>query len=568
MNLRWYQAEAVERAWDHIREKKTNPCIELPTGAGKSLVIARLLLDTVSWGGRAVLLAHRRELLEQTEDKLHRMASEQGRELDLGVYSAGLNRRDTSSGVILAGIQSVYNRSHEFGKIDVVLIDEAHLIPPDGDGMFRQFLQGLTLGNPKLFCVGLTATPYRLKTGEVCGPNQILSEIVYRVGVAELINQGYLCKLVSRATEYKQDTDGVTIRGGEWVQSELQEHIAADKARVVGAVHELLRLTADRHSCLIFACGVDHARMIRDELLGTTEAVGYVDGETALTLREEVLEAFREGSLKYLVNVDVLTTGFDAPNVDAVALLRPTLSPGLYYQMVGRGLRLHPSKSDCLVLDFAGNVERHGPIDQIEITAKDKPSGGEAVTKCCPRCHSIVALGVRFCQGCNYEWERAEQEVKHDTHASTAPVLASETWEEYQVQEVQYFIHSKRGADPDHPRTMRVEYIVSLVTSFREWVCVEHTGFAREKAQKWWAQRCAVPCPTTVEEAVHIALQGGLAEPTSILVDRSGEYPEIKKYNLGEIPHAETISTDHTGNDLVNEATKLFGGIPEDELPF
>lgn len=573
MQLRWYQREAVEKAWQYIRDNKANPCIELPTGAGKSLVIAQLLLDVVTWGGRAMLLAHRKELLEQTRDKLEQIAKAQGRGLDVGIYSAGLKQRDTQNAVVLAGIQSVHKRAPEFGRLNMVLVDEAHLIPPDGEGMFLGFLSDVAVINPQVRVIGLTATPYRLKTGLVCGPDHILQEICYRVGVKELIAQGYLCPLVSKATQEKANTEGLSVRGGEWVQSELQERMAEDMEKVILTVSELTAKTHDRHSCLIFCAGIEHAKMVRTALCELTDSVGYVDGDTPATLRDEVLEAFRSQRIKYLANVDVLTTGFDATCVDCVALLRPTLSPGLYYQMVGRGLRLDPSKQDCLVLDFAGNVERHGPVDKIEPghTDQAKSTPGEPLTKVCPSCEAIVPLNARVCVDCLHHWPEPEQGVKHDTIASEAPILSSATWETYQVESVRYYVHKKMDAPEGHPCTMRVEYIVSLATKFSEWVCVEHDGFARRKAEAWWEQRCSLPCPPDAEEAVEMACNGYLAEPTSIKVDRSGKYPQVMQCELGEIPAGDTVANrpeDGGESGLVKQAQQLFGGIPEDELPF
>jgi len=236
--------------------------------------------------------------------------------------------------------------------------------------------------------------------------------------------------------------------------------------------------------------------------------------------------------------VNVLSTGFDAPNIDCVALLRPTMSPGLFYQQVGRGFRLHPDKDDCLVLDFAGNILRHGPVDQVRVQEPDGKGDGEAPAKECPECHAVVAAGYAVCPECGHEFPPPERQ-KHEAKASTESVLSGEvTVLDYEVESVTYAVHMKRDAPPDHPRTLRVEYQVGFRTWFSEWICVEHSGWARQKAESWWRERSDEPCPANADDAVEIAQAGGLAETTAIRVRQvSGEkYPRVVGYTLGPKP--------------------------------
>ena len=167
MELRPYQAEAVEAVYNHLRTKDNNPCIVLPTGTGKSVVIAKIVSDAVSqWGGRALILAHVKELLEQNAGKVKALCPE----IPIGIFSAGLKSRDTDEPVIVAGIQSVYEKACDLGAFDLIIVDEAHLIAPDGDGMYRTFLKDMKVINPKVRVIGLTATPFRLKGGLICQP--------------------------------------------------------------------------------------------------------------------------------------------------------------------------------------------------------------------------------------------------------------------------------------------------------------------------------------------------------------------------------------------------------------
>ncbi|MFW5698702.1 MAG: DEAD/DEAH box helicase [Planctomycetota bacterium] len=536
--LRPYQQASVDAIYEHLRDRDDNPCAVLPTAAGKTWVLAQICHDAVTlWQGRVLILAHVKELLEQAADKLRIVCAD----VPIGVYSAGLKRRDTDEPIIVAGIQSVYRRAAELDRFDLIIIDEAHMIPPDGEGMYQQFLREAQIVNPDVRVIGLTATPFRLKSGPICEPGNILNHICHEVGVKELIRDGYLCPLISKAGVSKVDTSNLHVRAGEFRSDEAEALMDQDDL-VVPACSEIVELTRERNAVLIFATGVGHAKHIVSVLRDDhgIEA-GMVFGDTATPERDAVLAEFKAGRLKYLVNVNVLTTGFDAPHIDCVVLLRPTLSPGLYYQMVGRGFRLHDSKTDCLVLDYGGNVLRHGPVDQLRLDAPKREGDGEAPAKECPECQSLIAAGFTVCPHCGYEFPPPDRQA-HDAKASTAGVLSDQYEDtEHQVRSVYYAVHTKRGADESAPKTLRVEYEIGWGRWAKEWVCVEHGGvspFARSKAETWWRERSDEPCPHTAADAVALAEQGCLAEPTRITVRTfaGDEYDRIVAYEMGPKP--------------------------------
>jgi len=273
------------------------------------------------------------------------------------------------------------------------------------------------------------------------------------------------------------------------VADQVEALMDAD-ALVRSACAEIVELTADRKSVLIFASGVKHGRHIVDVLQGHGVECGFVCGETPPAQREELLGRFRGDGhdlvgtrpLKYLCNVNVLTTGFDAPGIDCVVLLRPTMSPGLFYQMVGRGFRKHPGKRDCLVLDFGGNVLRHGPVDCIRLPDPQRPGPGEAAAKECPQCQALIAAGFATCPECGHVFPPPERR-RHDAKAGEEGILSGQSSDSrYEVLDVDFGVHMKRDAPPDAPRTMRVEYRVGWNEHVSEWVCFEHSGFARGKA--------------------------------------------------------------------------------------
>ena len=570
ISLRPYQSTAVEAVYRHLRDHDDNPVVVIPTGGGKTPVMATICDDAVrKWNGRVLVLAHVKELLEQTAGTLGRMAGS----LDVGVYSAGLRRRDTEHRVIVAGIQSVYKRAGELDAFDIVLIDEGHLIPPEGDGMYRQFLADAKVINPHVRTIGLTATPFRMTSGSICRPDHFLNSICYEVGVKELIRDGYLCPLRTKAGIVRADTSNLHVRGGEFIAGEVEDLMDKD-GLVRAACAEIVQQTADRQSVLIFASGIQHGLHVVDTLQREHGVeCGFVCGDTPTPERDRLIGRFRRQSgkglfgdnrpLKYLCNVNVLTTGFDAPNVDCIALLRPTMSPGLYYQMVGRGFRLCEAKSDCLVLDFGGNVMRHGPVDDLRVTEPGS-GNGEAPAKECPKCYALIHAAYATCPQCGHVFPPPERQ-QHDAEASTEGVLSGqETITEYPVQEERYAVHVKRDAAEDAPRTMRVEYCIGWNKYISEWVCFEHTGYARAKAEAWWRQRSNDPVPNSSDEAVDLAAAGSLAMTQAIQVRRvAGEpYDRIIGHTLGERPAAMAAG------DLAGPEPEYVPAAPDDEIPF
>jgi DNA repair protein RadD len=557
MQLRPYQLEAVAAVYQHLETRNDNPCIVLPTGSGKTPVIAQLCADAVrQWNGRVLVLAHVKELLEQTADKLRAICPD----VSVGVYSAGLGSRETAQPVIVAGIQSVYEKACELGRFDLVIVDEAHLIPPDGEGMYRRLLSDLLLINPQLRIVGLTATPFRLTSGPICSPDGLLNEVCYEVGVKQLIIEGYLSPLISKRGRKQADTSGLHIRAGEFIASEV-EALMEEDALVDAACQEIVELAGNRKSILIFCSGVQHAETVSAALsLLYGLNCRLVTAETPPADRASAIAQFKSGALQCLVNVNVLTTGFDAPNVDCIVLLRPTLSPGLYYQMVGRGFRIFPGKENCLVLDFGGNVKRHGPIDSLRLPNARGPGAGGAPVKECPSCRALVAAGFAICPVCGVAFPPPERQL-HDPTATTASVLSEIKVERLPVRDVLYSIHRKRN-QPDALPSMRVDYQVAVGQYKSEWICFEHEGFAREKAVSWWRKRSPDPVPNTIEEAVTAAKNGALAETLAIVVrsDTRERFDRITDYELGEMP--EPLGAADIDNALSEPARDSFEEVP------
>jgi len=409
LQLRDYQQRALDQLYDWFVQHKGNPCIVLPTGAGKSHVVAALCKDALTqWPEtRILMLTHVKELIEQNLEKLllHWPNA------PVGVYSASVGRKELGYPITYAGIQSIWRRAEDVGHVDLVVIDEAHLVSHKDTGMYRSFLDALTQINPRLRVVGLTATPFRLGHGLITDPPAIFSPpLIKPASLTELIAKGYLAPLWSKATDTTYDVSGVAKRNGDYVESELQAAVDKDELNR-SVVREIIARAGNRRSWLVFCAGIKHAEHIAEELQRQGVEAACITGETPKTERERLIGAFKQGKLRALTNANVLTTGFDHPDVDLIAMLRPTESPGLYVQMAGRGLRPKSHTNHCLVLDFAGVVERHGPITAVEPPEKNGNGSGRAPVKKCPQCREIVHAKVKECPACGYEFPPAERTV-------------------------------------------------------------------------------------------------------------------------------------------------------------
>ncbi|MCW2311466.1 DEAD/DEAH box helicase [Rhodoferax antarcticus] len=517
LSLRPYQTAAIAGIYNYFHEKAGNPVVIIPTAGGKSLVMAAFVEGVLKAypDQRILIVTHVRELIEQNHAELKRLWPE----APAGIYSAGLKKREIRSQILFAGIQSIHKRAYDVQQCDLVLIDEAHLIPRSSNTMYRQFLDGLKRLNPLLKVIGLTATPYRLDSGLLHeGEGAIFTDIAYEVSVRELIDLGFLSSVISKRMATQLDVTGVGTRGGEFIAKDLEAAIDQD-AITQSAVDEIIAYGRARKSWLIFCAGVDHAYHVRDAVRARGVTCETIVGDTPSSEREAIINAFKAGRIQCLTNANVLTTGFNAPAVDLIAMLRPTKSAGLYVQIVGRGCRLAPGKTDCLVLDFAGNIARHGPIDAIKPKTPKHGEDGVAPTKTCPDCHSIVHAAVRQCPDCGHMFP--EPQIKIDAKASQLDVLSGGPPEWLPVTRVSYARHDKPGKPP----SMRVDYWSGL-SSHSEWVCIEHLGYPRQKAASWWANRApGLPLPKGVDEALDVSAR--LKCPAQIAVRPNGRYTEI-----------------------------------------
>jgi superfamily II DNA or RNA helicase len=503
---------------------------------GKSLVAATFCKELLErWPDMRIgVVAHVKELIEQNAKEMIRLWPQ----APIGIYSAGVGRKDRRAKLLFCGIQSIYNKLSEVGGFDLLIIDEAHMIPRKSATRYGQFIHDCRQLIPEMRIVGLTATPYRLDSGRLDEGNEALfDQTVFRYGIAEGVRDGHLSPLISKATLSEINVDNVAVRGGEFVALDLQA-AALDPLNIKANVSELVQLGQDRRAWLIFCTGVSHAWEVAKEIRSyAVGGVEVVSGETNKTDRDRIIKAYCAGQLRCLVNVNVLTTGFNAPHVDLVGMMRPTLSTGLYVQMLGRGTRLAEGKENCLVLDWARNVKRHGPVDRLHIRDKSKKAGrvdaDDENAKVCPECTFYAGLEDPACPQCGYAWPVRAQPEPTSSGGSDRSKLDKTADDEHHVMggnrpqwlEVREIDFAEHPAKPGKAPTMRVEYFCGP-QSQREWVCFEHTGFARQKAEQWWRRMGGQdPVPRTVAEALQRTEE--LDWPREICVRPDGDFMRV-----------------------------------------
>jgi DNA repair protein RadD len=385
--LRPYQQEAVDNTLKYFQKKRDPALIILPTGAGKSLVIAELARIA---RGRVLILAHVKELVEQNYLKYKSYG------LEAGIYSAGLGKKDFEQKAIFGSVQSVARASKDFFcDFSLLIIDECHRVAEEGATQYQEVIQQLLENNPKICILGLTATPYRLGLGWIyefshqgelkTEQKRFFKQCVFELPLNYMIKNKFLTtpvKVDIPVTCY--DFSELTEKNRMYTLSEVEELLKNQKRLTPLIVKNIIDITEkfNRQGVMIFSASVKHAQEIMDYL--PKDQARLVLGDTDLTERDDIVEDFKNKKFKYLVNVSVLTTGFDAPHVDVIAILRPTESNSLYQQIVGRGLRLDPGKTDCFILDYTGM--RHD-IYTPEISDKKPKKESVPVLIACPLCN-------------------------------------------------------------------------------------------------------------------------------------------------------------------------------------
>lgn len=569
MKLRPYQLAAVQALFDYWAKNQGNPVVAMPTGTGKSLVIAEFIRRALQLfpGTKILVLTHVKELVGQNFEKLLQIWPT----APAGIFSAGLRRKDVGRNATFCGIGSVAKHAALFGHVDLLLIDECHTVSAKETTQYQKFIKALQVRNPLLKVAGLTATPYRLGQGMIVEPGSLFTDICFDITSKEefnkLLAEGYLARLVPKKMKAELDVSGVRTTAGDFNGKDLAA--AVDKDAITRtACAEMLEYGTDRKTWLVFTSGIQHAEHVAQVLSEMGIAAVAVHSKSGNDLRDEALEAFKRGEVRALVNNGCFTTGLDVPGIDLIAVLRPTQSPGLWVQMLGRGTRpvwlpgfdlsttegrlsciMSGPKRDCLVLDFAGNTRRLGPInDPKKPRTKGKGPKGDVPAKVCPVCMTFNHVSACNCSECghafpfkvNLEREASEDaliagDVHNEPEAPKEPVT-----EWFTVQNVTYSKHlpftGRRSAifKTGKPN-MRVSYNCGI-RSFTEHICFEHDGPGKATARQWWIESGGpwLSIPQTVDEALDLTAR--LPQPRRVRVWVNIPHPRIMFRDFDVVP--------------------------------
>jgi DNA repair protein RadD len=533
MQLRPYQRAAIDAVFAYWAAAGGSPLIDLATGAGKSLVIAQICRELLEQFPtlRIGVLAHQKELLSQNTQELLKLWPA----APVGLYSAGLGRRDMRARILVMGIQSVWKKAALLGGFDLLLVDEAHLIPRDAETRYGKFIADCRAIVPDMRILGLTATPYRLGSGRLDeGEGKMFDKTVYTYDLAAGVRDGYLCPIIAPHRNIDLTAQGsMHVRGGEFIDGELE---AASMAIIREAAADYAAIRRhDRVLGLAYCAGVKSAEMLADELNRLGEPARAITGSTSD--RDAVIEAVkrRQSGLRHLIFCQIGTTGLNIPHADLVGMFTSTLSTSKYVQIGGRVSRMAEGKEFAIFADYGGVVRRHGPLDSIVVRSKGGVAGkaepSDVRSKECPNCHNEVAIQTRTCPYCEHKWQ-VNTEPKHEARAdSEAVIMASITPPKWlAVTEVDYSRHPGRDGKPD---SMRVDYMCGLKT-YSEWVPFESPK-GRGLAEQWWRRRAGYqsPTPTTVAEA--LSRDEELPWPTEIAVrpdPQNGKYMRVVAHKL------------------------------------
>lgn len=525
IQLRYYQAEALDAIYQYFLAGNTgNPLIGLPGGTGKSIIPAAFIQGIMrQWPNqRSLMITHVKELISQNAEELLKLWPE----APLGIYSSGLKLKQTAQPIIYGGIQSMIKNPSLFGHRDIAFVDEAHLVSAEESSQYQTFFALLRLINPKLKIIGMSATLFRMGMGLIT-ENGIFTDIVYDrtslEGFNQLLSQGYMVPLIPLRTKTELDVSDVSVQKGEFVATQLQG--AVDKAEITfKALQELVHAGQNRRSWLIFASGIEHAEHIAEQLGAFGIDCAPVHSKRPSEYNDAAIKTFKRNELRAIANYGKLTTGFNHPSIDLIGMLRPTLSVPLWVQMLFRGTRPADGKNNCLVLDFARNTPRLGPINDPRIPNKKGNKDGEMPIKLCETCGAYNHISARLCCNCGEQFSFA---VKIVSKAGTEELIKAAAIEETPIIEtfsVLNATYAKHEGKFDKPPTMKATYYTTGL-AFKEYVCLEHSEMAGKMARDWWRKRHREEPPTTIDAA--LAKISELRCPRFIRVHVNKKYPEI-----------------------------------------
>lgn len=387
MQLRYYQQQAIDNLRNAYRFGCQAPLLCLPTGAGKTVVFSAIARQAVAKGRQVLILVHRRELIQQSSDKLTLAGVKHG------VIAAGFP--ETEASVQVASVQTLARRLKSIKWSPcLIIIDECHHATAGSwDKVLNHWSSALRLG--------VTATPCRL---DGRGLGRVFDQLILGPTIDDLIYLGFLSRYRVFAPPVVADLSGIRKRGGDYDLKDVEERLCAPT--VTGDAVRQYKLYGKNQQAIAFAVTVFHAKLIAEEFCNASIPAETITGEMPIADRDAVVQRFANGQTKIMVSVNVVSEGFDCPKAACAILLRPTASESLYLQQVGRVLRPSEGKDHAIIIDHVGNVPRHGlPCQHRDWSLADRPKKQSAAliaVKQCPECFAVFHP-QRFCPECGVD---------------------------------------------------------------------------------------------------------------------------------------------------------------------
>jgi DNA repair protein RadD len=529
MILRPYQTEALDTVWAALL-RKPNVLLQAATGAGKTIIFSTLIQRFITRYPKAkvAVLAHRKELVNQAYQKLKSVWPEAF--YNVGIACAGLGEVRTNHPVVIGTVQTLARRALT-SPFNLMIIDEIHRVAPirdDNQSQYQKLIERCRDKRPTMRLLGVTATPFRLNQGLIYGSdtNKWFDSLDYQISLDDLIASNYLVPLSYKVIENLSDDEinKVKVERGDYKNNQLSD-LMCKEYHLESVVKTYLKYGENRKHCCVFACSIQHAEAIKKVLLNYGYNADAVHSKLPDNDRDRIIRDFENGKIDFIINVGILTEGWDSPLIDVIIMARPTLSPGLYVQMVGRGTRLSEGKENLLVLDIVGNYLMHGPPGSPIVRDGKEPVIKDY--KVCPRCQAPVSKTEYTCPDCGFEWEKPEE--KEDVI-----IVDKDVGKLIDVNVSRKFIESKVSYwDANKYISAKNNLMIRLMLNcvpggvVNSFLDIEGNGseYGQQKARQLWRKLANSEPPDSVSEAVERL--GELNIPSNVKLYKDGKYLRV-----------------------------------------